>query len=157
MSTESPIESTVQTHVDREFPEIRIQLTREAQTSRDTGHYDGNEVVEVTICRSGKLQGAEMNIIKCLVVDAECFVRVLHELVNGKRSVIRLHIAAVEKMSNIMMNFAHLNDCIGNLGTRNDGICAHHPIGVLLADFRNKEGTHAGTSTTSEGVSDLET
>jgi hypothetical protein len=98
-----------------------------------------------------------MDVVKCFVVNTECFVRVLHELVDGKRSVIRLHIAAVEKMPNWEMKITHLNDCIRNLGTRNDGICAHHPIGVLLADFRNEESTHTGTSTTSEGVSDLET
>ncbi len=34
-------------------------------------------------------------------------------------------------------------------------ICAHHAIGVLLANFRNEEGTHASTSTTSEGVGTL--
>src|SRR6266566_4698915 len=98
-----------------------------------------------------------MDIVKCLVVNAECFVRVLHELVNGKRSVIRLHIATVEKMPNREIKITHLNDCIRNLGTRDNGICTQHPIGVLLADLRNEEGTHSGTSTTSEGVSDLET
>ena len=41
-----------------------------------------------------------MDIVKGLVVNAECFVRVLHELVDGKRSVIRLHKADVEKMPN---------------------------------------------------------
>lgn len=98
MSFKSPIERTAQTHVDRKFPEIRVQLTREAQTSRDTGHNNGNEMVKIAICRSGKLQGAEVDIVQCLVINAECFVRVLHELVNGKRSVIRLYIVAVEKM-----------------------------------------------------------
>ena len=100
MSPESPIERTTQTHVNRKFPEIRVQLTRDAQTSRDTRHYHGNEVVKITICRSGKLQGAEVDIVKCLVFNAECFIRILHELVNEKRSVIRLHIAVVDKMPN---------------------------------------------------------
>jgi hypothetical protein len=98
-----------------------------------------------------------MDIVKGLVVNAECFVRVLHELMNGKRSIIGLHKAAVEKMPNWEIKITHLNDCIRNLGTRDNGIRAHHPIGVLLANFRNEEGTHTGTSTTSEGVSNLET
>jgi len=45
-----------------------------------------------------------MDIVKCLVVNTEFFVRVLHELVNEKRRVIRLHIAAVEKMPNWQVN-----------------------------------------------------
>jgi hypothetical protein len=44
--------------------------------------------------------GAEVDIVKCLVVNTECFVRALHKLVNGKHSVIKLHIAAVEKTPN---------------------------------------------------------
>ncbi len=30
---------------------IRVQLTREVQTSRDIRYYNGNEVVEITMCR----------------------------------------------------------------------------------------------------------
>jgi hypothetical protein len=113
-------------------------------------------VVKIAISRSGKLQGAEVDIVKCFVIDAKCFVRVLHELVNRKRSVIGLYIK-VEKMPNWEIKITHLNDCVRNLGTRDNGICAHHAIGVFLANFRNEESTHAGTSTTSEGVGDLET
>ena len=29
----------------------------------------------------------------------------------------------------------HLNDGVGDLGTWNDGVRAHHPIGILLTDF----------------------
>jgi Hsp70 protein len=50
MSSESAMEMTAQTHLDREFPEIRVQLTREAQTSRDTRHYNGNKVVKIAMC-----------------------------------------------------------------------------------------------------------
>jgi hypothetical protein len=44
------MEMTAQTHLDREFPEFRVQLTREAQTSRDTRHYNGNKVVKIAMC-----------------------------------------------------------------------------------------------------------
>jgi len=37
-----------------------------------------------------------VDVIKGLVINAESFIRVLHELVNGKRSVIRLYVS-VEK------------------------------------------------------------
>ncbi len=44
-----------QTHVDSEFPEIRVELTRETQTRRDTGHDNGDEVVKIAISRGSKL------------------------------------------------------------------------------------------------------
>ncbi len=51
----------------------------------------------------------------------------------------------------------HLNDGVGYLGTRNNGVRAHHPIGVLLTDFRDEECTHTGTSAATKGVCNLET
>ena len=33
------------------FPEARVQLTREAQSSCDTSRCNGNEVVEITMCQ----------------------------------------------------------------------------------------------------------
>ena len=112
-------------------------------------------MVKVAISWGGKLQGAEVDVVKCFVINAERFVGVLHELVNGKGGVIRLNIA-VKYMLNWEMKNTHLNNCVRNLRTRDNGICAHHPIGVLLTNFRDKEGTHTGTSATTEGVGDLE-
>ena len=112
-------------------------------------------MVKIAISWGGKLQGAEVNVVKCFVINAERFVRILHELVDGKGSVIGLNTAA-EKVLNWELKNTHLDDRVRNLGTRDNGICAHHPIGVLLANFRDKEGTHTGTSATSEGVRDLE-
>ena len=43
-----------------------------------------------------------------------------------------------------------------NLGGGDDGVCAHHAIGEILADLRDQERTHTGTSTTTERVGDLE-
>jgi demethoxyubiquinone hydroxylase (CLK1/Coq7/Cat5 family) len=43
---------------------------------------------------------------------------------------------------------AHLNDRIRNLRTGDNRVRAHHPIGVLLTNFRDEEGTHTGTSAT---------
>ena len=37
------------THVDSQFPEISVKLTREAQAGGDTRHDDGNKVVEIAI------------------------------------------------------------------------------------------------------------
>ena len=51
-------------------------------------------MVEIAVSRGGKLQGAEVDVIKCLIVNAECFIRILHELVNGKSSIVRLKTTA---------------------------------------------------------------
>ena len=49
------MKDVAQTHVDSEFPEIRVELTRETQTRCDTGHDNGNEMVKIAISRGGKL------------------------------------------------------------------------------------------------------
>lgn len=62
----------------------------------------------------------------------------LNELVHGERSVVRL------------------DDGVGDLGRGDDGEGGHHPVGELLTDLGDQEGTHTGTGTTTEGVGDLE-
>jgi hypothetical protein len=67
-------------HVDGEFSEIRVELTRETKTSGDTRHYCRDEVVEVSIGRGGEFEGTNANIIQSLIVNTEGLVRVLNEL-----------------------------------------------------------------------------
>jgi hypothetical protein len=55
-------------------------------------------VVEITVSRGCELQGAEVDVIKCFIIDAECFIRVLHELVNGKGSIVRLKTTAKRRL-----------------------------------------------------------
>ena len=50
-----------------------------------------------------------------------------------------------------------LDDSVRNLGGWNDGEGRHHAVWELLADLGDQKGTHTGTSTTTEGVGDLET
>ena len=78
------------THVDSQLPEVGVELTGETQASRDTGHDDGNEVVQVTVRGRGELECPEADVVKSLVVDTECLIRVLDELVYGEGSVVRL-------------------------------------------------------------------
>ena len=49
------------------------------------------------------------------------------------------------------------HDSIGHLGTGHNGVRAHHPVGVFLANFGDKECTHTGSGSTTERVGDLET
>lgn len=74
-----------------------------------------------------------------LIVDTEGLVRVLNELVHGESGVVRL------------------NDGVGDLGRGHNGEGGHHTVGEFLTDLGDKEGTHTGTGTTTEGVGDLET
>ena len=77
-------------HVDGQLPQIRVELTREAQAGRNTGHDDGHKVVKVTVRWGRQLESAEANIVQGLVVDTESLVRVLDELVNREGSIVRL-------------------------------------------------------------------
>lgn len=50
-----------------------------------------------------------------------------------------------------------LNNGVGDLGRWDNGESGHHTVRELLTDLGDQECTHTGTSTTTEGVSDLET
>ena len=78
-------------HVDSQFAEISVQLTRETQTGGDAGHDDGHQVVQVTVGGGGELQSAEANVVEGLVVNAEGLVGVLDQLVDGEGGVVRLN------------------------------------------------------------------
>ena len=67
-------------------------MTRETQASRDTGHDDGDEVVQVTVCWRGELERPEADIVERLVINAEGLIRVLDELVDGESCVVWLNL-----------------------------------------------------------------
>ena len=52
---------------------------------------------------------------------------------------------------------SYLNDGIRHLRTGDDRVGTHHSVGVFFANFGDQESTHTGTSTTTQGVGDLET
>jgi len=94
-------------------------LAREADGAGDPTQASRHEVVEVAIRRGGQFQSSETDIIERLVVHAERFIRVLDQLMDRKRAIIRL------------------NDGIRHLRRRHDGEGHHHAVRVLLADLRN--------------------
>jgi len=77
-------------HVDRELSEIRVELTGESEAGGDTGHDEGDEVVQVAVGGGRQLERSEADVVESLVVDAEGLVRVLHELVHGECRVVWL-------------------------------------------------------------------
>ena len=124
--------------VNVQLTEIGVELTRETQAGSDTRHDQGDEVVQVTIGRAGKLQSTEADIVQGLIVNAENFVSRLDELVDREGAVVRL------------------DDSVGHLGAWNDGEGGEDTVGVLLTELGEKKGTHTRTSTTTEGVDELE-
>ena len=69
-------------HVDRQLPQVSIELAREPEAGGHAGHGEGHQVVEITVCGGGKFQGSKANVIEGLVIDAVCLVCVLHKLVD---------------------------------------------------------------------------
>ena len=47
-------------------------------------------MIEITVGRRRKLEGAEADVIQSLVVDTVRLIRVLNKLMNGQRRIVRL-------------------------------------------------------------------
>ena len=69
-------------HVDGQLSEISIQLAREAEAGGDPGHGGRDEMVQVTIGRSGQFQGAEADVVECLIVNTVRLICVLNKLMD---------------------------------------------------------------------------
>jgi hypothetical protein len=126
-------------HVHGKLTKIAVKLTRETKGAGGTADSSRHQVVKITIGRSGQLQGAEADIIKSLVIQRETLVGVLHKLMHGKGTVIRL------------------NHGIRHLGGRDHRESGHDTIGVFLTNLGDQKCTHTGTGSTTHGVGELET
>merc|ERR1712126_164966 len=81
-SRHEEVESGEWNHVDRQLPEVSIQLTWEPEAGGQSGHGQGDQMVEVTIGGGSKLQGSEAYVIESLVVNTVGLIGVLNQLVN---------------------------------------------------------------------------
>ena len=118
-------------------PDIVIETEKEHH-SQITGSIQLTQMIQVTIVGVLELQGAEADVVKSFVINAEGFVSVFNQLVNGEGGVVRL------------------NDGVRHLGGWDDGIGAHNTVGEFFADLGDQEGSHTGSSASSEGVGELE-
>ncbi len=125
--------------VDSELSEIGVELSWESEAASDTGKGGRDEMVEITVGWGGELEGSEADIVQGLVIDAHDLIGVLDELMHGEGGVV------------------WLNDGIGHLGGWHDGESSHDSVGVLFSNLGDKECSHSGTGSSSEGVGDLET
>jgi hypothetical protein len=126
-------------HVDTQLAQIRVELTRETQTGRDTRHDCRNKLVKITIVGVGQLEGSKANVVKSLVINTECGITVLNKLVDRENSVIRF------------------NNGIRDLGRRNNRVGAQNTVRVFFTDLGQQERTKTGTGTTTKRVTELET
>merc|ERR1719234_2183704 len=104
-------------HVHCKLPKVGIQLAGEPEAGGYTGHGEGDKVVEVAVGGCGQLQGAEADVVQRLVVNAECLVCVLNQLVDGEGGVVRLH------------------HCVGHLWAGDHAVCVHDPVRIFLPDL----------------------
>ena len=124
--------------VDGELSEIRVELTWESETAGDTGEGGRDKMVKITVGWGGELEGSEADIVEGFVVNAHDIVGVLNELMHGEGSVV------------------WLDDGIRHLWGWHNGVGNHLSVWVLFSDLGDKEGSHTGSSTTTERVGDLE-
>jgi hypothetical protein len=85
------VEAGERNHVDSQLPQISIELAREAKASGDSRHGERNQMVQVSIGGSGQLQGPEADVIESFIVDAESFIRVFNQLMNGECGIVGLN------------------------------------------------------------------
>ena len=104
-------------HVNGQFSQICIKLSRESKTSSYSRHGQGDQMVEITIGRSCQLKSTEANVIKSLIVDTESLVSILNQLMNRQSSIVRFY------------------DGVRDFGGGDDGEGVHDTVRVLLADL----------------------
>ena len=51
-------------HVDTQFAEISIELTRESEASGDTGHGNGDKMIKIAVCWGGQFEGSNDVLVK---------------------------------------------------------------------------------------------
>ena len=125
--------------VDSELSEIGVELSWESEAASDTGESSRDEMVKITVGWGGELEGSEADIVKGFVINAHNLIGVLNKLMDGEGGVI------------------WLDDGIRDLWGRHDGESGHDSIWVLFSDLGDEKCSHTGSSTTTEGVGDLET
>lgn len=138
-SNHEEVESGEGNQVDGQFSQVRVKLTGESKAASNSGHGGGDQMVKITISGGGELEGSEADVVKGFVVNDHALIGVLDQLMDGEGGVVGL------------------DDGVRDLGGWHNGEGLHDSVGVLFSDLGDKEGSHSGSSSTSEGVGDLET
>ena len=112
-------------------------LAGESKTGCYTAHCSRDEVVQVSISWCGELQSSEADIVQSFIVDAVRFIGIFNQLMDGQRSVVRLH--------NSVRYFRWWYNAE----------CVHDSVGIFFSDLGNKEGSHARAGSTAQRVCKL--
>ena len=96
-------------------------------------------MVQVAIGGGSQLQCSKADVIKCLVVDTESLIRVLHKLMNRKGSIVGL------------------DNSVRNLRAGHHGVGIHDPVGEFFSYLGDQKCAHARASAAAKRVSELET
>ena len=132
------VETREWNHVDCKLSEISIELAREAKASGNARHCQRDEMIQVSVGGSGQLKGSEADIIQGFIVNAEGLISIFDQLMNGEGGVVGL------------------DNSVGHLGRRHNGVGVHDPVWVFLSDLRDEKCSHARASSTSKRVGKLE-
>ena len=137
-ASEEEVQTRERDEINSKLAKVGVELTREAEAASNARHACRAKVVEVTIGGGGELEGTEANIVQGLVVEAHALVGILDQLVDREGGIVRL------------------DHSVGHLRRWHDREGQHHTIWVFLADLGDEKCTHTSTSTTTEGVAQLE-
>jgi len=95
-------------------------------------------VVKITISGGGEFKSSETDIIKSFVINDEDHIGIFDQLMDGKGGIV------------------WFNNGVRDFGGWDNRESFHNSIGVFFSDFRNEESSHSRSSSSSEGVGDLE-
>ena len=132
------VDTRVWDKVGLELVQINVERTVESQRRSDGADDLGNQAVEVLVVGPGDIQAATADVVDSLVVNKECAVGVLDGAVSREDGIVGL------------------NDGGGDARSRVDGELKLALLAVVGGEALEKEGTEAGTCTTTERVEDQE-
>ena len=76
------MESGERNEVDSELSEIRVELSGESEAAGNSRDGSGDEMVQISVCGGGELEGSEADIIKGLVVNNLDLISIFYELMD---------------------------------------------------------------------------
>ena len=94
-------------------------------------------MIKISIGWCGKLQGTEANVIEGFIVNAEGFICVFYQLMNGQCGVVR---------------FYH---CVGYLGGWYYAEGIHNTVWVFFTNLADEKGSHTRTGSATKGMCQL--
>ena len=90
LSREKKVQPGQEDKIYRDFPQVAIQLTREAEAARHAAHGRADGVVQVAVGRGRELKGAEACVVE-RSWSSKSLLRVLYELMEREHGILGFH------------------------------------------------------------------